>query len=325
MRQKRYRVVTATIGVGSNIETLVESPAYFRDVVWESLLNDYHAFVQALDGEPLDGEFLIWDCDRPQLEILVQGNMAVASGPVSNLERHAKDRRYALLGTQGFLYRFILYILERTKRIYSFHSNALYDRQSHTLIVTMGGAGAGKTPVLLSGIEKGWTVFSTELTHVALEDGQCIFYKGGLYDNIRVGNLTRDFPQVCRRLGLSLPDVDDVWGTKICVDLRGVAAEPDRLVNPNLRILFPRIEAGWEKPVVTAIVDRASLQKALFDNASEKVGSSFLLYEAVPVSGLDSPALARQRFQAMGRLLEAARLERAEALLASPRACLELF
>lgn len=325
MKQKRYRVVTAAIGVGSNLEALVDSSAYFRDVVWECLLNDYHAFVPILDGEPLDGEFLIWDCDRPDLEIVVHGNFALATGPVAALEQRAEDRRYAMLGTQGFLYRFILYILERTKRMYSFHSNALYDDRSNTLIVTMGGAGAGKTPVLLSGIEKGWKVFSTELTHVAFEDGQCVFYKGGLYDNVRVGNLTQDFPEVGRRLALRLPEVSDVWGVKICIDLRGVAAGPDRLVNPNLRILFPRIEAGWDKPVVKDVSERSGLQKALYENASEKIGSSFLLYESVPLAGLDCAELARARFEAIGRLLDVATLERAESVLASPRACLDLF
>lgn len=325
MKEKRYRVVNATIGVGSNLDPLVDSSAYFRDVVWECLLNDYHAFVPAMDGEPLDGEFLIWDCDRPNLEIVVQGNLGVASGPVAALERKAKDRRYAMLGTQGFLYRFILYILERNKQTYSFHSNSLYDERSNTLIISMGGAGAGKTPVLLSGVAKGWKVFSTELTHVTIEGGRCVFLKGGLYDNVRVGNLTQDFPEVGRRLALDLPRVADVWGTKICVDLRAAEAKPDRLVDPKLRIIFPRIEAGWDNPVLKDASERTGLQKALYDNASEKVGSSFLLYESVPVSGLDSPELARARFDAMGRLLDVAKLDRAETLLASPRACLDLF
>jgi hypothetical protein len=325
MKTIRYRVVNATVGVGSNLDALVDNPAYFRDVVWECLLNDYHAFAPAADGEPLDGEFLIWDCDRPNLEIVVQGHLAVASGPVAALEQKAKDRRFAMLGTQGFLYRFILYILERNKQTYSFHSNALYDERSHTLIVSMGGAGAGKTPVLLSGIAKGWKVFSTELTHFTIEDGRCVFLKGGLYDNVRVGNLTQDFPEVSNRLALDLPRVADVWGTKICVDLRGAEAKPDRLVDPTLRILFPHVEAGWDTPVVKDVSDRTALQKALYDNASEKVGSSFLLYESVPVPGLDSPELARARFEAMGCLVDVARLDRAQNLLASPRACLTLF
>jgi hypothetical protein len=324
MRHRRYRVVTATIGLSSNEETLVDDPKYFHDVTWESLRNDYE-FLPLLDGAPLDGELVICECDRPALDIVLQDNLAVVAGSIRALEQRAKDRRFALLGTQGYLYRFILYVLERTKGIYSFHSNSLYDETSDTLVISMGGAGAGKTPVLLSGIERGWKVFSTELTHVAIENGGCVFHKGGLYDNVRVGNLSVDFPEVSRRLGLELPAVADVWATKICVDLSGAGAKPDRLVNPRVRILFPRIEAGWDKALLSAMSSRASLQKALYDNASEKVGTSFLLYESVPVPGFDSPQLARRRFEAMGQLLDCARLDRAENLLASPRACLELF
>ncbi len=325
MKQRRYRVVTATVGVASNAESLVDDPKYFDEVTWECLRNDYHRLLRLTEDAPLDGELLIHDCDRPQLDVVLQDALAMVTGPVTALERGAKDRRYALLGTQGYLYRFILYVLERTKRIYSFHSNSLYDEASNTLVISMGGAGAGKTPVLLSGIEKGWRVFSTELTHVAIEDGQCVFYKGGLYDNVRVGNLSVDFPMAQRRLGVNLPDVTDVWATKICVDLSGAEAKPDRLISPTVRILFPRIEAGWDKPILSQVSARASLQKALYDNASEKVGASFLLYESVPVPGFDSPELARARFDAMGKLLDCAKLDRAENLLASPRACLELF
>lgn len=325
MRHRRYRVVTTAIGLTSNEDTLVDDPKYFRDVTWECLLNDYYEFLPLPDDTPLDGELLIYDCDRPALEVVLQDDLAVIAGPIRALERQATDRRFALLGTQGYLYRFILYVLERRKSIYSFHSNALYDEASNTLVVSMGGAGAGKTPVLLSGIERGWKVFSTELTHVAIEGGQCVFYKGGMYDNVRVGNLSEDFPAVQAQLGVPLPRASDIWATKFCVDLSAAEAKPDRLVSPNVRIVFPRIEAGWDRPILSPITTRVSLQKALYDNASEKVGTSFLLYESVPVSGFDSPGLARKRFEAMGRLLDTMRLERAETLLSSPRGCRELF
>jgi hypothetical protein len=325
MRHRRYRVVTTAIGLTSNEDTLIDDPKYFRDVTWECLLNDYYEFLPVADDTPLDGELLIYDCERPALEITLQDSLAIIAGPIRVLERQAKDRRFALLGTQGYLYRFVLYILERSKGIYSFHSNALYDEASNTLVISMGGAGAGKTPVLLSGIERGWKVFSTELTHATIEGGQCVFYKGGIYDNVRVGNLTEDFPAVQAQLGVPLPQVSDVWATKVCMDLSAAEAKPDRLVNPNVRILFPRIEAGWDQPILSPVTTRASLQKALYDNASEKVGTSFLLYESVPVSGFDSPELARKRFEAMGRLLDTMQLERAEALLSSARGCRELF
>ena len=136
----------------------------------------------------------------------------------------------------------------------------------HPVVIHGGvGAGAGKTPVLLSGIEKGWQVFSTELTHFAVEDGRCVVYKGGLFDNVRVGNLSEYFPAVVDRLGLKLPPVKDVWGTKICVDLRAAEAAPDRLDAPNLRFLFPRVEAGWERPVVTAIAENTN-ELRLYEN-----------------------------------------------------------
>ncbi len=49
---------------------------------------------------------------------------------------------------------------------------------------------------------------------------------GSLYDNIRLGNLIYDFPRANERLKVEIPPVADVWGHKIAIDMRHIAARP---------------------------------------------------------------------------------------------------
>ena len=67
---------------------------------------------------------------------------------------------------------------------------------------------AGKTVFLLEGLTRGWTVFSTEMTHMRVTDSGYEFYKGSLFDNIRLGTLLYDFPAVAARLGLRKSTVE---------------------------------------------------------------------------------------------------------------------
>src|SRR5215475_6922692 len=129
-----------------------------------------------------------------------------------------------------------------------------------------GGADAGKTVFLLEGLTRGWTIFSTEMTHLRLTAGGYEFYKGSLFDNIRLGTLLYDFPAVVDRLGVTVPPSPDPWGAKIALDLGHVQTPADVLVSPSFRIVNPKVESGRDRAVVTALGRREKLVKLLFDN-----------------------------------------------------------
>jgi hypothetical protein len=186
-----------------------------------------------------------------------------------------------------------------------------------------GGAGAGKTVFLLEGLARGWTVFSTEMTHVRLTAGGYEVYKGSLFDNIRLGTLLYDFPQVRERLGLTLPESRDPWGTKIALDLGHVQTPADVLLSPSLRIVAPKVESGRERAIVGRLDRPEKLVKLLFDSATEKHGGTVLLYDRLPLPSLDTPELMTRRLAAMRGLVERATIKSARTTLCGARNCLE--
>jgi len=178
--------------------------------------------------------------------------------------------------------------------------------------------------LLLEGLKRGYEMFSTEMTHLKLKDNKCLFFKGSLIDNVRIGNFIYDFPEVPGLLNLELPGVKDVWNTKVTVDLSSRATSEDILVNPKLTLLFPRIEEGREEAVWGDIADKRKLIKLLFDNATEKIAQTILLYDTLVVGCLDSLDLMQKRLRAVEKLVsgEFTEIGRAKTILASPRDCL---
>jgi hypothetical protein len=176
---------------------------------------------------------------------------------------------------------------------------------------------------LLEGLLRGWTIFSTEMTHLRLTGGGYEFYKGSLFDNIRLGTLLYDFPAVVERLGVTLPPTPDPWSSKIALDLGHVQTPADVLLNPSLRIVSPKVESGRDRAVVSSIGRREKLVKLLFDNATEKHGGTVLLYDRVPVPSLDTPSLMARRLHAMRELADRATIKSARTTLCGARNCLE--
>jgi hypothetical protein len=154
-----------------------------------------------------------------------------------------------------------------------------------------------------------------------------IFYRGALMDNIRVGCFLYDFPEAGAMLRLSLPEVDHPWDAKISVSMHAATTERSPLVNPKLSIIFPHIDSGIEHPVVRDITSPRTLTRMLFESACEKIGSTMLLYEELPVVGFDSPPLAGARWEAVANLVAAPQWEikQARTILACPKSCMEVI
>ena len=318
------RILGITYGLGSNTRDLIFSPEFFELGEIQSQITNWCELEHISYGPDLDayGHFL----DDPGLpfEIQVSEQELFVQGDLSRLDREGRDRRWSLLGNIGLFFRYALTVQER-HGIYSFHASAIYKPQEGELLVIVGKAGAGKTVYLLDAIVRGYQIFSTEMTYFRLEPQGVVFYRGALMDNIRVGSFVYDFPEAAQRLQLELPQVEHPWDAKISVSLYGVTTETAELVNPTLSFIFPRIEAGREHAIVHDVARPRTLTRLLFDSTSEKIGSTTLLYEELPVAGLDSPALAQARWEAVSQLVAAPHwaIKQARTILAGPKSIME--
>jgi hypothetical protein len=160
------------------------------------------------------------------------------------------------------------------------------------------------------------------MTHFTFTDEGYVFYMGSLYDNIRLGNLVYDFPGAKERLKVEIPDVADVWGHKIAIDMRTIAAQPQYL-NPCVTVVDARIESGRDTPIVKTIARKEKIAKLLFDNATEKFVSPFILYDRIPVESLDAPDLMTRRLGVMYRFVEEVNLNPVKSTLAGAQNCME--
>jgi hypothetical protein len=328
LHRRAIRIVHARLGLVSNREELLTRSEYFSDRVPQSLLTDYHRVDEVpWDGAAagVDAEIRILDTPGLAPALALEPDRVLAVGDWTALEAANSDRRYSLFGNLGFVFRYAIHVLERHHETWSFHASAMVDDKGDLWLIP-GGAGAGKTVFLLEGLTRGWTVFSTEMTHVRLTDGGYEFYKGSLFDNIRLGTLLYDFPAVLERLGIAPPpshSLKDPWGAKIALDLGHAQTPSDVLVSPSLRIVSPKVESGRDRVVVTDVGRPEKLVKVLFDSATEKHGGTVLLYDRLPVPSLDTPALMARRLRAMQGLVERATIKSARSTLCGARNCLE--
>lgn len=315
-------LLEARIAIVSNNADMIFDRRYFTDPVMESLVTDY----RRVDELPLESGYdaRILALDQPQLQpgIAADACGVTAVAPFSKWEAASRDRRFTLFGNQGLLYRFALRVLEERYQISSFHANAVYSSERNELVIAMGGGNSGKSPVLLAAVSNGYEVFATELVHVRVHKGNVEFFKGSVVDNIRVGNLLYDFPELISTI--RVPDgALDPWELKIPVDFTAWEAKPAILSNARFRIIVPKVEAG-RVPSIRVPLRGAGLAKVLFDNASEKIGTSFTMYDRLASSGFDDAHLAAARYLRMQALAASHDLVNAESVIATARAFLEI-
>jgi hypothetical protein len=320
--RRAVKVVQARIGIVSNNEKLITEPRYFEGQVMESLLTDIHSIESIPYSEDLDAYFIAIDDPTVRPEVKVTEKVLFATGDFTRYEKECSDNRYSLFGNLGLFFKYLLVTLERHHHIYSFHASSMFSPSRNALLLVVGGAGAGKTVFLLKGIEEDWQIFSTEMTHFKFSDQGYVFYMGSLFDNIRLGTLIYDFPEANKRLRVEIPDVPDVWGHKIAIDMRHIAAHPEYL-NPLVTIVEARIESGRNTPIVKTIHKKEKIVKLLFDNATEKFGSSFILYDHIPVESMDTPDLMKKRLKTMYQFVQEANLNPVKSTLAGAKNCME--
>ncbi len=318
------RTLGISYGLGSNNGDLLYNPEFFEAGEIQSQLTNWCEIEHIPYSPDLDAYcHLLDDPDLPY-DITVGERELLVQGDVSRLDREGRDRRWSLMGNTGLFFRYALAVQER-HGIYSLHASAIYKPGEDELMVIVGRAGTGKTVYLLEALVRGYQIFSTEMTYFRLVPDGVHFYRGALMDNIRVGSFCYDFPAAAGLLGLELPKVEDPWEAKISVSMARATTEQGELLNPRLSFIFPRIEAGHHRATVHDVAHSRTLVRLLFDSASEKIGSTVLLYEELPVSGLDTPVLARARWETIHQLVAAPHWEikQARTILAGPESCME--
>lgn len=315
--KKGLKILRATIAVSSNRKALL--PSFPLPVEVKSLLTDFSAVKEIPYCEDSDGCVRVDDLPDEEPSFRLSATKATFRGPFVRLVRRASDLRYSLWGNQGFLYRFALFLLEKRHQIYNLHACALFQAERNRLFVIAGGAGSGKSVYLLSGLEQGLSLFSTETVHFAREDNRFRYFIGSLVDNVRLGTLRHHFPGFS-----SLPlssNGEDEWQCKIAVDLSSYRCREDTLLDPEVVIFFPRIEDGRVDFSLSRVEDARLVEKALFDNISEKLAETCLLYDQLLLLGLDRPELARYRLQAARALARHRNVLMCANVRSNPRRC----
>lgn len=321
-----FRILGLSHGLGSNNGDLINNPVYFEHGEIYNQITNWEE-LQPIDYRlGMDSYCHLLDDKDVSFNITLEGNELLIQGDISRLEREVVDRRWNIFGNVGIWFRVAMLTQER-HGIYSLHASSIYKPDENELLVIAGKAGVGKTVFLLEAIQCGYEIFSTEMTYFRFFPDGVEFYRGALYDNIRVGSLLYDFPGAAQRLGLDLPKVDNPWSHKINISMRSATTDNPTLVNPTLSFIFPRIEKGYQHAIVEDISHPRTLIRLLYDVASEKIGSTFLMYEELPAVGLDSPDLADNRWEAVSQLVSASHwnIKQARTTLAGPKSCMEVI
>ena len=324
LARRNVQVVRARIGLVSTSPGLLRMDQYFSEERQEReprLWSFLSALRRADDlpaESPVDVEITIVDSPDVRPGLIWSPERATISGDFTSWEQTVGDLRYSLFGNAGFLSKVSYTTLERVYGIVSFHAVSMYDPLEDELYVVVGSAGAGKTITMLEGcLRRGFKVFATEMSHVSVGPEGPTFYKGSLYDNVRVANL-KDFPEAYARLNAPT-DPQTGGDPKLCLSFARIQAEPDVLVNPRVSFLFPRIESERQTAISTAITKRIDLVRMLYENASEMILRPRIYYERLGVGPLAYPDMEAHRLRIVEALVDRSNVRQARSILAGPR------
>jgi hypothetical protein len=143
---------------------------------------------------------------------------------------------------------------------------------------------------------------------------------GSLVDNVRFGTLICNFPQFLPPKK-SQP-LTDIWEKKTALNLNSYKSSHEKLDNPkHILIIFPRVEEWRENIHLSYHKKKEKPTLMLFNNLSQKVSESFLLYNQFPVTGLDDKEMALKRIQFIKEFLNHHSLKDIISILTSPNEC----
>ena len=318
MIKRGFKILKTSFGVIANTPALV--PDFFYSICFESLLTDFNSVEEIPYSDNLDFTITMLEDKGSPLDISITEGGINLTGSILEATNTSSDLRFTLFGNEGLLFRYVLMVLEKKYGTFSLHACSLYDEETNHMVIAPGGAGSGKTCLILKGVELGLKLFSTEMTHFSFDNG-FILHNGSLIDNIRIGNLKYSYPAVTKTLNIQLPEAEDEWGKKIPVDLSGLQTNFDSISDTRITVLLPHIEERRDRCIAIDIQDSRTSRKTLFDNISEKIAENVVYYDNVPLGGLDNPVLMKNRFQAVDKFL--GRVNRVVKIIAGSQNCWE--
>jgi len=300
------------IGIKTNSPHLLEKDRFF----W--LDTNFLSVDKVPFEEAKDSLVKVWDnIGGTPLEI--KRNTLCLRGNFSELEKEANDPRYSIFGNLGIFSSWVLRVLEETQNIYTLHACGLVKRNK--LIIIPGGAGAGKSVFILSALRKGWKIFSTEFVHFRVKGG-IEFFKGSLKDTVRVDTLKCYFQDVAEELGISLKAE---IGGKMVVDLSLFQTDKYQIRPSDVILIFPHVEERRDRIICEELKDREILLRKLFNNASDKIGKSILLYSKLAVPGLDSVRLGQRRKENLEKFLQSGKVKKSLLWISGVKEAREIF
>ncbi|ATW23474.1 hypothetical protein [Candidatus Formimonas warabiya] len=319
------KFVEANIAVHSNCTELIYPDMYMDPEVqkrqpekWRSVNGLGVSQIVDPAGKP-DAVLYVLNESGPNsdLRLLYHENEYVIAGPLLELEKNPPDRRYTVYGCGGLLTKIMVTTLEDHHGICSLHATSMYSEKDNHLLLAIGGPGAGKTILLLEAcLRKGYKVLTTEYTHFKTAGDSIIFYKGSLFDNVRVGNLIYDFPEYEAIWGKEIiTDTKNVWDTKVALDFQPLQVEENKIINPEVTIVFPKIESQRTSADIQTISSYQTLFQ-FFLNAGEQINRPRLLYGRLPFSSFDSKNRGMRRLKLVQDFLDQVNLRAVKTIFA---------
>jgi hypothetical protein len=329
MIKERYNREIELLGmkieINSNYRDILYDDEYFlgKNAKLHSLLSNFHRLTTLESDKKNQTDVSIVITDEPDSEFTLTktDGTYLFSGPVKHFEKNCEDKRISIFGNMGIFSKILVRELEQ-RGIFSFHSTSFVQPGTKRLYLVLGSSGAGKSTVLLKAVKEGQQVFGTELTHFKIVDNKVVFLKGSLWQNCRMGNLVEDFPSLLDTFSISYKSNGNPWHQYLSVDLNNWQHSSDILDNPEVVILFPRIESERKKAERYRI-EPDNVLYSIYENLSDKVSPPTHLYKKVFLPSLDIESDQIKRMRASEEFIKYADIRDCWKFLSAPEECLD--
>ena len=91
----------------------------------------------------------------------------------------------------------------------------------------------------------------------------------------------------------------------------------------KIYLIFPRLEEGRKRLTTTTVKNKNKAIKMLFDNISQKISETFILYDSIPVLGFEEKEATYKRLKSLQYLIKIPNLSQIAIRLSNPKNCWE--